>query len=160
MPSFEDPQADAEEMRQAARGLAHATRSINNPDDLYDVFGSVTYTFAALAQALNQIAAWHHTHADQAAHDNGDRAAGRADALEVTHRLRAATERLDGVIDEVMAAHSINGCIAWHPQPTPATAHARDELATEALARREVALDPDAPTTRLDGSGPGRGPSR
>jgi phage-related minor tail protein len=159
MPSFEDPQADAEEMRQAARGLAHATRRIDTPGDMYDVFGSVTYTVTALTQALNQIAAWHQTHADRAAHDNGDRAAGRTDALEVARRLRTATERLDGVIDEVMAAHSANGRIAWQPEPTPDTSLTREEFLTEALTRREAALDPDS-ATRLDDSGPGRGLSR
>lgn len=159
MPSYEDPQADAEEMRLAARGLAYASRSIDAPGDLYDVFGSVTYTFTALTQALNQIATWHHAHADQAAHDDGDRAAGRTDALEVTRRLRNATERLDGVIDEVMAAHSANGRIAWQSGPTPDTGPTREELLTDALTRREAALDPDS-ATRLDDSGPGRGLSR
>lgn len=159
MPSFEDPQADAEEMRQAARGLAHATRSIDTPDDLYNVFGSISATLTALTQSMNQIATWHHAHADQAAHDNGDRAAGRTDALEVTRRLRAATERLDGVIDEVMAAHSANGRIAWQPQPMPASSLIPNELLTEALTRREASLEPDS-ATRPDDSSPGRGLSR
>lgn len=146
-------------MRLAARGLAYASRSIETPGDLYDVFGSVTATLTALTQSLNQIARWHHTHADQAALDNGDRAAGRAEALEVTRRLRAATERLDGVIDDVMAAHSANGRIAWHPQQAPATNLTPDEVLTEALTRREAALDPDS-ASRPDDSSPGRSPSR
>ena len=31
MPSFNDPVADADELREAVRGLAHATRSIDDP---------------------------------------------------------------------------------------------------------------------------------
>ena len=34
MPTFNDPTADAEEARQALRGLAHATMRIDDPDIL------------------------------------------------------------------------------------------------------------------------------
>lgn len=33
MPTFENPAADAEEAQQALRGLAHATRSIHDPNE-------------------------------------------------------------------------------------------------------------------------------
>ena len=35
MPTFEDPVADADEAQQALRGLAHATRSIDDPRQIY-----------------------------------------------------------------------------------------------------------------------------
>ena len=35
MPSFNDPVADADELREAVRGLAHATRSIEDPTAIY-----------------------------------------------------------------------------------------------------------------------------
>ena len=33
MPTFNDPVADADELREAVRGLAHATRTIDDPKD-------------------------------------------------------------------------------------------------------------------------------
>ena len=35
MPTFQDPASDAAEAQQALRGLAHATRTINDPRDIY-----------------------------------------------------------------------------------------------------------------------------
>ena len=35
MPTFNDPVADADELREAVRGLAHATRSIDDPTAIY-----------------------------------------------------------------------------------------------------------------------------
>ncbi len=37
MPTFQDPAADAAEARQALRGLAHATGTINDPREIYAV---------------------------------------------------------------------------------------------------------------------------
>ena len=39
MPTFNDPVADADELREAVRGLAHATRSIDDPTAIYPVLG-------------------------------------------------------------------------------------------------------------------------
>lgn len=35
MPTFEDPVAEADEAQQALRGLAHATRAIDSPRQIY-----------------------------------------------------------------------------------------------------------------------------
>jgi hypothetical protein len=37
MPTFQDPTADATEAQQALDGLAHATRTINDPREIYAV---------------------------------------------------------------------------------------------------------------------------
>ena len=39
MPTFNDPVADADELREAVRGLAHATRSIEDPTSIYPCSG-------------------------------------------------------------------------------------------------------------------------
>ena len=41
MPTFEDPAADADEAQTALRALAHATRSIDDPRQIYAVLGSL-----------------------------------------------------------------------------------------------------------------------
>ena len=42
MPTFTNPSVDADEAHKALRGLAHATRSIHDPSEIYAVLGSVT----------------------------------------------------------------------------------------------------------------------
>ena len=59
MPTFENPAADADEVQTALRALAHATRSIDDPRQIYSVLGSLTSAVASLSQSLHQLAAFH-----------------------------------------------------------------------------------------------------
>ena len=59
MPTFEDSSADAAEAQLALRGLAHATRSIRDPGELYSVLGSLSGALRSLEQSLHQLAAFH-----------------------------------------------------------------------------------------------------
>lgn len=56
MPTFNDPVADADELREAVRGLAHATRSIEDPTTIYPVLGSISSALASLTQSLHHSA--------------------------------------------------------------------------------------------------------
>lgn len=59
MPTFENPAADADEVQTALRALAHATRSIDDPRQIYSVLGSLTSAVASMSQSLHQIASFH-----------------------------------------------------------------------------------------------------
>ncbi|WP_448232938.1 hypothetical protein [Microbacterium lacticum] len=111
MPSFQNPVPDADEAREAMRGLAYATRHIEHPEDTYPVLGSVTRTIEGLQQVLHQLAAWHHTARPRAASDGGggDRRIGAADATAAADALTTAAAALDGVWDAVNTAWSQNG---------------------------------------------------
>ena len=52
MPTFENPAADGDEVQTALRALAHATRSIDDPCEIYSVLGSLTSAVASLGQSL------------------------------------------------------------------------------------------------------------
>lgn len=39
MPTFENPAADADDVQTALRALAHATRTIDDPRQVYPVLG-------------------------------------------------------------------------------------------------------------------------
>ena len=56
MPTFYDPGADAGEASEALRGLAHATRTFERPQDLYGVLGDLLSGVRSLKQVLDQIA--------------------------------------------------------------------------------------------------------
>ena len=80
MPTFENPKQDADELGEAARGLAHATRHITHPPDTYETLGALHYALTSVQQSLNQLASWHHRHSAHAATDDGNRQAGREHA--------------------------------------------------------------------------------
>jgi len=148
MPTSEDPKRDADELGEAARGLAHATRHIEHPGETYEVLGSLHYALTSVQQSLSQLASWHHQHSDHAATDDGNRQAGQEQADKAGGWLRLAAASLDQVVDLVMRAQGENGRIAWQPDaPTP-----RPGLG-EALRDREAALDPEPPAA---GDAPGR----
>lgn len=69
MPTFEDPKVDADELGEAARGLAYATRSFETPVDTYEVLGSLHHALSGVQQSLQQLAAWHEGHGQFAATD-------------------------------------------------------------------------------------------
>lgn len=143
MPTFEDPKPDAQELREAARGLAYATRTIDIPTDVYDVLGSLQHTLFGLHQSLQQLAVWHRQHAPYAATDDDDHIAGRTHSEAAATRLMAAARDIDRATDHVMAAFAENGRIAWQSEPHLHVGSDQYTALTEALADREVGLDPD-----------------
>lgn len=151
MPTFHDPKQDADELGEAARGLAHASRTFDQPGDSYDVLGSLHYALTSVQQSLAQIGTFHRQHADRAATDDGNREAGREHAEKAAGWSQLAAASLHQVVDLVMCAQGESSRIAWHPDPaTP------EPGLSEALREREAALDPDAPETRQEPwAGPG-----
>jgi len=118
MPTFSDPVADADELREAIRGLAHATRSVNDPTAIYPVLGSISTALASLSQALHQLGdfqdgptckqAWIDAHA------------GRSASYRESWELHRAAEMIHQVAECVDRAHEIEATIAYdiHDYPT------------------------------------------
>ncbi|MGB3376134.1 MAG: hypothetical protein WBA87_13470, partial [Microbacterium sp.] len=59
MPTFDNPVEDAMEASAALRGLAHATRTFDNPAETYPVLGELLAGVRSLRQVLDQLAAAH-----------------------------------------------------------------------------------------------------
>lgn len=138
MPTFEDPAQDADELSEAARGLAYATRRIPVPADTYRVLGSMHFALTSVQQSLRQLADWHERQSPFAATDDGDRAAGQEQAGKASGWLTIAAASIDQVVHLLMAAQSENGRIAWQPEPGPLD---------QALADRSTSLDAETPVT-------------
>lgn len=119
MATFVDPVADAAEAYEGLRGLAHATRSFENPADTYRVLAEVSGSVRMLRQVLDQLSRAHADHRDIAFTD--DRVPAQAGALAVADELHQAADALDEVADRVMRAHETSGRIAWrtHTGPEP-----------------------------------------
>lgn len=118
MPTFQNPTADAAEASEALRGLAHATRVLDDPADTYAVLGDLLAGVRSLRQVLDQLATAHVTHRVRAHDDAGDQAAGATNALTATAELQQAAALVDAAHDRVDAAMAASGRIAWHPKPT------------------------------------------
>lgn len=116
MPTFDTPTTHAAEASEALRGLAHATRVIEDPADTYVVHGDLLIWLRSLRQVVAQLAAVHLTHRVRAHDDHGSQAGGATVALAVTTELQVAVALLDKVHDRVDAAMAQSGRIVWHPE--------------------------------------------
>lgn len=119
MPTFNNPVADADELREAVRGLAHATRSIEDPTSVYPVLGSISSTLASLTQCLHQLGDFHDGPATKTAWMTGDPHAGRASSYRVSWELHRAAEMIHQVAEAVDRAHEIEATIAYNVRDFP-----------------------------------------
>lgn len=126
MPTFENPADDADEAQQAMRGLAHATRSIHDPNDIYSTLGSLSRAAASMSQSLHQLASFH----DGASRGTGwapeDSAGARSAAYRVSWELHRAAEMLRQVGETIDHAHEAEAILAYHREfPDPSRPNAQ-----------------------------------
>ena len=119
MPTFDDAAADAAEAQQALRGLAHATRTIDDPGQIYAVLGPLSTAAASLEQTLHQLGAFHDGPARKRAWLNGDERAGRAASDQVSWELHRAGEILRQVAAALDRAHEVQAQIAYDHRDSP-----------------------------------------
>lgn len=126
MPTFNDPVADADEVRESVRGLAHATRNIEDPTAIYGVIGSLSSSLASMAQVLQQLGATH----DRMSADAGVVPIGRMDratAYQVSWELHRAAEMVNQVAATVDRAHQLEAAITYDVHvplaPSPTARH-------------------------------------
>lgn len=127
MATFDRRRTHADEAREALRQLAHATRQVEDPTDIYPVLGELTTGLAALAQSLHQIAGFHEGPARKRAWVTGDAQRGRAASYEVAWELHRAAEMVHQVANGLDRAHEVEATIAYdvHDLPTLAAAPRR-----------------------------------
>lgn len=117
MPTFYDPGADATEASEALRGLAQATRTVENPQDLYGVLGDLLSGVRSLKQVLDQIAAAHIKNRPRAFDDQGDHSIGSKEAQAAADELRQAATLIDQAEERLDAAAGAASRVAWHEVP-------------------------------------------
>ncbi|GAA1761380.1 hypothetical protein GCM10009795_004760 [Nocardioides hankookensis] len=117
MPTYSDPAADATEAREAIRGLAHATRTLEDPVAIYPVLGSISAALASLTQTLHQLGDVHDGPAIRGAWINGDSRADTASSYRVSWELHRAAEMVHQVAAAVDRAHEIEATIAYDQAP-------------------------------------------
>lgn len=134
MPTFNDPIADADELREAVRGPAHATRSLDDPTSVYPVLGAVSSALASLSQSLHQLGEFHDGPTRKQAWMNGDPQAGPAASYRVSWELRRAAEMVHQVAECVDRAHEIEATIAYEIADYPSLARLPRQLPDHGLS--------------------------
>ncbi len=134
MPTFSDPVADADELREAVRGLAHATRSIGDPTSIYPLLGSISISLNSLSQALHQVADFQDGPRSKQAWMNGDPHAGRAASYRESWELHRAAEMIHQVAECVDRAHEIEATIAYDIADYPSLAPVHRPLQDRGLS--------------------------
>lgn len=112
MPTFSDPVADASDVRGAVRGLAHATRNVEDPTAIYNIIGSLSASLGSMAQVLQQLGAIH----DRMSTAGGQvpiGREGRATAYQVAWELHRAAEMVNQVAATVDRAHQLEATITY-----------------------------------------------
>ena len=129
MPTFENPAADADEAQTALRALAHATRSIDDPRQIYSVLGSLTSAAASMSQSLHQIASFHDGGLRKSEWVPEASAKARSASYRVSWDLHRAGEMLRQVGDVIANAHEAEAMLAYHrefPEHSRSTTPAAD----------------------------------
>lgn len=119
MPTFYDPVADAEEAYEALRALAHQTKTIDEPGQIYRMLGNLSAATCALGQTLHQLAAFHDTRGVARPVVDGNTRDGRGAGHEVSWELHRAGEIMTHVADCIDRAHEAEGTIAYLRPPAP-----------------------------------------
>lgn len=112
MPTFNDPVADADEVREAARGLAHTTRNVEDPTAMYSVIASLGAALASIAQVLHQLGTIHDRMASTDAPTPIGQS-GRAAAYRTACELHRASEMASQVAATVDRAHQLEAAITY-----------------------------------------------
>lgn len=128
MPTFTNPTADADEAREAVRGLAHATRAIDDPSAIYSVLGAISASLASMSQSLHQLGAFHDGPHRQEAWLSGE---SRAASYQASWELHRAAEMIHQVAGCVDRAREIEATITYDG---PALAPARRQIREPGLS--------------------------
>ena len=111
MPTYNDPIAGADELREAARGFAHATRSSSDSAELYPALGALSSSLASMSQAFHQLGDLHDQMPRSRASVGADSHAGRAASYRVAWELHRAAEMLHQVAECVDRAHEFEATV-------------------------------------------------
>lgn len=108
----------ADALAEAARTLAHSTRTVSRPSDSYELLASLRSAQDSLAQVYAQLAAWHGAVVDGTHYNGEDNHSipgipavgeyGQATAL-----LNMAAASAAKAADLVTKAHAANAVVRW-----------------------------------------------
>ena len=113
MPTYSNAAKDATEAQEALRGLAHATRVLDDPRLIYSILGSLSQSMGSLEQSLRQLADFHSRAASKQALVESDSVAGRRESEQVSARLQGAADIVRLLGSSLGRAHQAEASITY-----------------------------------------------
>lgn len=114
MPTFESPTAAADEVQTALRALAHVTRQIDDPSDIYAILGALSQAVASLSQSLHQIGSFHDRRIRPATGALGDPVQAGMTYRE-SWNLHKAAEMMTSAGQAIDSAHQAEATMVYEP---------------------------------------------
>ncbi|SEE47600.1 hypothetical protein [Jiangella alba] len=119
MATYEDPVRDAFEVREAMRGLAHATRHPPDRITAYRTLESLRWATDALQTTLEQLADAYDGYAGSDTMIGGDPVAGAAATRKITSRLRRGARNARRMAQMVTEAWDLEDRTDYVAPPPP-----------------------------------------
>lgn len=113
-----DSSTYAAHARESLRHLAHSSRRIEDPGEIYDLLGEISLALNSLAQSLHQIARVHDNLEHGRARVAKNARTGRATSYAVSWEVHRSAEILTQAAAGVDRAHQNEARIAYSP-PDP-----------------------------------------
>lgn len=104
--------------RAILRSLAHSTRALDDPAEIYPLLGDLSLAVTSMAQSLHQIARVHDSLGPDRAVVAESRRSGRATSYAVSWELHRCAEMLTQIATGIDRAHNDEARISYGP-PDP-----------------------------------------
>ncbi|MFI5623500.1 hypothetical protein ACIA03_08550 [Nocardioides sp. NPDC051685] len=101
--------------REHLRSLAHSTRTIDDPAEIYALLGDLSPAVTSMAQSLHQIARVHDGLGPDRATVAESRRSGRATSYAVSWELHRCAEMLTQIATGIDRAHEDEARISYGP---------------------------------------------
>lgn len=106
------PRRAAQQMQEAARYLARATRKLDTPSDSHEILRSLTETQGSIAQAIRELAEWHRAAAAGTQYFRPHNESARGVMIAVAE-LDLAAQEADALQETLNRAHGGSSVVNW-----------------------------------------------
>lgn len=112
------PRRAAQQMQEAARYLARATRNLEAPSDSHAVLGSLLETQGFIAQTIRELAEWHRAAVSGTHYSRPHNESARG-VMTAVSELDLAAQEADALQETLSRAHGGSSVVSWLETPAP-----------------------------------------
>ena len=112
------PRRAAQQMQEAARYLARATRNLDTPSDSHEILRSLTETQGSIAQAIRERAEWHRAAAAGTHYSRPHNESARG-VMTAVSELDLAAQEADALQETLSRAHGGSSVVNWLEKSEP-----------------------------------------
>jgi hypothetical protein len=112
------PRRAAQQMQEAARYLARATRNLETPSDIHAILGSLLETQGSIAQTIRELAEWHRA-AVAGTHYSRPHNESARGVMTAVSELDLAAQEADALQETLSRAHGGSSVVNWLEKPGP-----------------------------------------